>query len=49
MAQELRADQNLAAVRDRFLENFAGVFGYCDIKKRTETTGDLNALNNLND
>jgi lipoate-protein ligase B len=49
MARELCADQNLAAVRDRFLENFAEVFGYCDIKNRTETTGDLNALNNLSD
>jgi len=49
MAQELAAVQNFAAVQDRFLENFAEVFGYCDIKEWTEPTSDLNALNNLDD
>jgi lipoate-protein ligase B len=32
MAQELAADQDLAEVRERFLHNFAEIFGYRDIK-----------------
>jgi lipoate-protein ligase B len=33
MANELGTDQNFAAVRDRFLHNFAEVFGYVDINE----------------
>jgi lipoate-protein ligase B len=38
MASELGAAQNFAAVRDRFLYNFAEVFGYSEIEK-TEDGG----------
>jgi lipoate-protein ligase B len=33
MASELGSEQNFAAVRDRFLHNFAEIFGYHDIKE----------------
>ncbi len=33
MAQELRTEQNLAEVRERFLHNFAEIFGYDDVKE----------------
>jgi lipoate-protein ligase B len=33
MARELRAAQNLVAVRERFLHNFAEIFGYYDVKE----------------
>lgn len=38
MAQELGTDQNILTIRDRFLYNFAEVFGYADIEK-TEDEG----------
>ena len=33
MARELRAEQNLAEVTERFLHNFAEIFGYDDVKE----------------
>ena len=33
MAKELGVDQNLAKVRERFLHNFAKIFGYHDVKE----------------
>ena len=33
MANELSSDQNFAKVRERFLHNFAEIFGYQDIKE----------------
>jgi lipoate-protein ligase B len=33
MASELCAEQNLAEVRERFLQNFAEIFGYDDVKE----------------
>jgi lipoate-protein ligase B len=42
MARELGADQDLAAVRERFLRNFAEVFGYSEIR---EEIHDQSAMN----
>jgi lipoate-protein ligase B len=39
MANELDAEQNLAEVRERFLINFAEIFGYSDIEE-TRNIGD---------
>ena len=36
MAQELRTEQNLAEVRERFLHNFVDVFGYSHVEKTEE-------------
>lgn len=36
MAQELGVEQNIAEVKDRFLGNFAEIFGYRDIKEGFE-------------
>lgn len=36
MARELGASQNFAAVRDRFLHNFADVFGYASVEQAGE-------------
>jgi lipoate-protein ligase B len=47
MARELGTEQNLAEVRELFLQNFAKVFGYYGIREWIESSGDLN-LNNLN-
>ena len=33
LARELGTDQNLAEVRERFLHNFAEIFGYADVKE----------------
>ena len=41
MARELDAEQNLAAVRDRFLDNFANVFGYSSIKAAAELSSAI--------
>ena len=56
MQKELGAEQNLAKVRERFLLNFAEVFGYDDLKeyfedrigKLKDGSDDLNVLNYLN-
>ena len=56
MAQELGAVQNFATVRDRFLDNFAEIFGYDRTKKLlsnsefcdSNNSNFLNGLNNLN-
>ncbi|HSK29541.1 MAG TPA: lipoyl(octanoyl) transferase LipB [Candidatus Limnocylindria bacterium] len=44
MEKELGAEQNLAAVRERFLVNFAEIFGYGDIKECLEKTGGQDDL-----
>lgn len=47
MARELDADQDLSAIRDRFLHNFAAIFGY-DLTKQIFSerhSGDWNGLN----
>jgi len=49
MQKELGKEQNLGAVRERFLHHFAGIFGYHDIAEGAERSGDLNVLNGLND
>ena len=49
MQKELGKEQNLDAVRERFLHHFAGIFGYHDIAEDAERSGDLNVLNGLND
>ena len=33
MARELSSEPNFAGVRERFLQNFAEVFGYSEIEK----------------
>ena len=48
MQKELGSEQNLGAVRERFLHHFAKLFGYHDIVEGTEQSGDLNGLNDLN-
>lgn len=49
MKRELGPEQRLEQVRDRFLCNFASVFGYHDVIEWTERRDDLNVLNGLND
>jgi lipoyl(octanoyl) transferase len=49
MQKELGKEQNLDAVRERFLHHFAEIFGYHDIVEGAERSGDLNVLNGLND
>jgi len=36
MARELGTEQNLARVREKFLQNFAGLFGYSDVHEATD-------------
>ena len=48
MQKELGCEQNLGAVRERFLYHFAEIFGYHDIVEGAEQSGDLNGLNDLN-
>ena len=48
MQKELGSEQNLGAVRERFLHHFAEIFGYHDIIEDTAQPGDLNGLNDLN-
>lgn len=47
MARELDADQDLSAIRDRFLHNFAAIFGYDRTKQifSERHSGDWNGLN----
>ncbi|HXV49219.1 MAG TPA: lipoyl(octanoyl) transferase LipB [Candidatus Binatia bacterium] len=49
MKRDLGPEQRLEQVRDRFLCNFASVFGYHDVIEWTERRDDLNVLNGLND
>jgi lipoate-protein ligase B len=42
MARELGTDQDLAAVRERFLRNFAEVFGYSEIREGIHDQSDMN-------
>ena len=42
MARELGTDQDLAAVRERFLRNFAEVFGYSEIREEIHDQSDMN-------
>jgi len=54
MACELGPDQNLAAVRERFLHHFAEIFGYERTQAILPTRGfgdsnNFNVLNGLND
>ena len=48
MARELSADQNVAAVRHRFLHNFAEIFGYDPIEQLLSTSESCDS-NDLND
>jgi lipoate-protein ligase B len=48
MLKELGREQNLSAVRERFLHHFVEIFGYHDIVEGAERSGDLNVLNGLN-
>jgi lipoyl(octanoyl) transferase len=47
MQKELGREQNLGAVRKRFLHHFAEIFGYPDIVEGAEQPGDLHGLNDL--
>ena len=54
MARELDPDQDLSAVRDRFLRHFAEIFGYKRIQRILPSPGfgdskNLHDLNGLND
>ena len=49
MQKELGVEQNLSAVRVRFLHHFAKLFGYDDIVEGAQQPGDLNALHGVND
>ena len=49
MQKELGSEQNLSAVRERFLRHFAAIFGYHDIVEGAEQSDDWNVLNGLND
>jgi lipoate-protein ligase B len=42
MKSELGSQQNFAEVRERFLQNFAEVFGYSEIKKGLDDQSDVN-------
>src|SRR5258706_16038367 len=48
MKMEIGCEQNFAEVRQRFVDNFAEVFGYHDVVEWTAPSGDLNGLNELN-
>ena len=48
MKEELRTEQNLPHIRERFLHNFSEIFSYYHLREWTERTGDLNDLNDLN-
>ena len=47
MAQELGAEQDFAAVRRRFLQNFAQIFGYQDIKEDSAEQSWSNSMPDL--
>jgi lipoyl(octanoyl) transferase len=49
MKKEIGCEQNFAEVRQRFVDNFAEVFGYHDVVEWTAPSGDLNVLNGLNE
>lgn len=49
MKEELRTEQNLPHIRERFLHNFSEIFSYYHLREWTERTGDLNDSNGLND
>jgi len=49
MQKELGREQNLGAVRERFLHHFAEIFGYHEIAEDAAQPVDLNVLNGLND
>lgn len=49
MDNELGSEQNLTEVKERFLRNFAQIFGYDDFIEWIEQRDDLNVLNGLND
>src|SRR5919106_918178 len=46
MAKELGMDQNLAAIRERFLHNFAEIFGYHDVKEDLDNGARYISLTN---
>jgi lipoate-protein ligase B len=48
MERELGAPQRMSQVRERFLHNFAEVFGYSQIVDARESSDELNGLNDLN-
>jgi len=48
MRQELAMEPTLTQVRERFLFNFSKIFGYHTVVERTDPSGDLNGLNDLN-
>jgi len=49
MQKELGVEQSISEVRRCFLGHFAEIFGYHDIVDGTESSGDLNILNALNE
>jgi len=49
MQEELGVEQSSREVRQRFLVNFADVFGYHEFIEVNESSGELNVLNGLND
>jgi lipoate-protein ligase B len=50
MAKEVGTAQSMELVRDRFLQNFAEIFGYDAVKhQHDDHSDDLNFLNGLND
>ena len=50
MAKEVGTAQSMELVRDRFLHNFAEIFGYDVVKhQHDDHSDDLNFLNGLND
>lgn len=48
VARELGADQNFATVRDRFLYNFANVFGYSNIEAKIDLSSGTDQLETRN-
>ena len=46
--KELGVKQSLSEVRQRFLDHFAGVFGYHEFIEASASSGELNVLNDLN-
>jgi hypothetical protein len=48
MQKELSVEPRMTDVRHRFLHHFAEIFGYANIVKGIEQSGDSNGLNYLN-
>ncbi|HWH76165.1 MAG TPA: lipoyl(octanoyl) transferase LipB [Candidatus Binatus sp.] len=49
LQKELGSEQSLAKVRQRFIDNFAEIFGYQNVVEWPEQSGELKVLNSLNE